>query len=229
MRKSRTASVSRSQTKNMAAVLIAALVITGLFGAAAQSYSYVISENANAGRFLTGAAIVGLPAIAVWNQTSNHVLYARALDSAGTVWPSSPVIVDRSTFLKSFMSMATINGLPAVCFTSRTANLSVKRLMFAAASDLAGNSFATSTPVLVVSGVNTQYNSLNEVNGRPAIAYYDPVTMDLRFIRAAGPSSIVSLSLCDAACCYVLLFCVNLCYAAFPVRWCLLLTLCGIA
>ena len=108
------------------------------------------------------------------------------MDARGSLWPAVPIVVDaNAATLKSFLSLAAVNGRPAVAYTARTPSLSLQQLMFKMASDASGTSFATAAAVVVVPAVNVQYTSLAVVNGRPALAYYDPDATGLRYMRAS--------------------------------------------
>ena len=145
-----------------------------------------VIPSANAGRFMSAAVVSGMPAIAIWSETANQVrndartkcyrppprsrsdtvlytsracqiLYSRAMDARGSLWPAVPIVVDaNAATLKSFLSLAAVNGRPAVAYTARTPSLSLQQLMFKMASDASGTSFATAAAVVVVPAVNVQ-------------------------------------------------------------------------
>ena len=123
----------------------------------------------------------GRPAIALFANTAgppaeNNIYYSRADDAAATSWPVSPDIISSNGSLA--VSLALIAGQPAIAWRSLSGELLYKRA--ATQSDFSsteGEQLVDAPGTLT--GMN--YCSLCEINGLPAIAYYDEVNGDLKF------------------------------------------------
>ncbi len=81
-----------------------------------------------------------------------------------------------------FTSISVINNQPAIAYYDATK----RRLMFARAQDSNGSSWGTSLALDNLDGLGDvgKYPSLADVNGYPAISYFDVTNGNLKFIRA---------------------------------------------
>lgn len=134
------------------------------------------------------AVVNGRPAIAHFDLTNRLFIYVRASDANGTAW-ASPVTADTmptSDFsLTQELSLAVVNGRPAICHTQRTqvSGVSDDNLVFVRANDADGTSWGASLTVESTGFVGSGC-SLAVVGGHPAIGYYDQTNTDLKFVRA---------------------------------------------
>ena len=129
-----------------------------------------IAENG-----LSMAVVDERPAIAYQD---GQLQYIRALDANGDEW-GSPVVADPE--YDRWMSLAVVNGKPAICY-SRNQTLNYVRAL-----DAAGTAWGESVTVDPEAAV-IYNNPIVEVNGRPAIAYVnvadEPDYKELRYVRA---------------------------------------------
>ena len=101
------------------------------------------------------------------------------MDAAGTAW-GTPISIDVAGNVGYYTSLQIVNGNPAISYYD-VINLDLK---YVRASDAAGST-AWGTPVSVdVTGDVGQYNSLQIVNGKPAISYYDQTNGVLKYVQA---------------------------------------------
>ena len=134
----------------------------------------------NVGQYSSLVVANGNPAIAYFNQTQSKLQYVRALDGSGTTW-GTPVTVDNTVGSGLDISMAIVNGRPAISYrTTDTGG----HLKYVRAADADGASWGT--PVTVADGSTLSYTSLAVVSGNPAISYYSPAGIDgyLKYVRA---------------------------------------------
>lgn len=128
--------------------------------------------------------IGGKPAIAYCDPLNNYkVKYRSATDSKGTTWGSS-VTIDAGNFTGYFdVDMEIINGNPAVVSSSAFDH----DIRYTRASDAAGvfwNSTVVVAASVTTNNTTQRYFDLEEVNGKPAIAYYDSDDGDLYYVQA---------------------------------------------
>jgi hypothetical protein len=121
--------------------------------------------------------VVGFPAIAYNDDTEGAVKYVRATDSWGSSW-GSPVTMDASTSGGS-ISLAIINGNPAVSFLTASFNGTLK---YVRAADAAGSVWGSPVTIDECSDL-TRGASLAIVNGNPAISYQGD--SHLKYVRAS--------------------------------------------
>lgn len=126
----------------------------------------------------------GKPAIAYCDPDANYVVkYRRATDNKGTTWGSS-VTIDAGNFTGYYdVDMEIINGNPAVV-SSSAFNHDIR---YTRASDAAGvfwNSTVVVAASVTTNNTSQRYFDLEEVNGKPAIAYYDSDDGDLYYVQA---------------------------------------------
>jgi hypothetical protein len=157
----------------------------------ASTVSYTIDSGANTARFTSACLVDGLPAVSYFSTSASDVVYVRATSADGSSW-GTPTDIDTRSGAKTYLSMSTIGGEPAVVYTLTTGTIG---LYFKLADDTSflgarGTTPATSAnSVAVVTGTEPQYNSLLEVNGRPAVSWYDSTSaLDLKFSRATDAS-----------------------------------------
>ena len=122
------------------------------------------------------AVINGRPAISFVNGTD--LLYIRANDIDGGSWPASGVSLANTVPQTGQTSLDSIGGKPAVAFSKF--NASNRNLWFIAASNADGTSWGAAQALDNTSNV-ADYLDLEEVNGRPGIAYYQITGENLRY------------------------------------------------
>lgn len=151
----------------------------------------VVDTDGNNGRCASMNIVDGYPAIAYQNWTNNNLRYVRANDAAGSSW-GTPQTLDSGDDTGYSASLAVVNGVPAISYLTRKSN-SVE-LRFVRGSDAEGSG-AWATPqaldvmnvTVALSGFDYSRTSLAEVNGTPAISYYDMAGKDLKYIRSTTP------------------------------------------
>ncbi len=138
----------------------------------------IIGGVDNDGRTILGLTLLevdGNPALAFCDTTSSattpSLVYVRATNTDGTEWDAE-VILD---YGGRDLSMATVNGQPAISYWRQGAGV-----RFVRASNITGS--AWEAPITIQSG-DVAYTSLAVVNGFPAIGYLRDY--DLTFVRAA--------------------------------------------
>jgi hypothetical protein len=142
-----------------------------------------VDSNGSAGLYASLAVVDGQPAIAYWESGGLDLWYVRATDAAGSSW-GTPVTVDSTGSVGWHASLAVVDGFPAIAYYDSGSNQDLK---YVRATNAAGSSWGT--PVTVDSGGDVgEYASLAEVDGRPAIAYYDHTNGHLKYVRASDAS-----------------------------------------
>lgn len=127
------------------------------------------------------AVINGRPAIAYRDAANGDLLYMRAFDASGAVWPESPVrIAGAVADVGRFASLADVNGRPAVAYY----NGSTGDLEYVRSNDANGSSWPT--PILVDGAADDvgRYASLEVISGVPAISYQVPNSGQIRYAWA---------------------------------------------
>ena len=137
--------------------------------------SPMILDTNDAGKNPSLLVVNGRPAIGYSASDSNLLSYIRANDAVGDSW-GSPVTIQNE--VGSYVSMAIINSNPAMSYYSENDNLK-----FVRALDLDGDSWGTPVYADAADHVGRK-NSLAEINGRPAIAYFDDATDRILYVRA---------------------------------------------
>ncbi len=123
------------------------------------------------------AVVNGRPAIAF--HPGAELGYVRAVDANGTSW-GTPVILDSAGDVGHELSMAIINGVPAISYEKDFDTTG--DIKFVMAKDADGTNWWN--PVFVAEGAKGgggTNTSLIELLGRPAISFYDGVNGDLVF------------------------------------------------
>jgi hypothetical protein len=131
-------------------------------------------------RALASFALPGDYLVAGWlRDDAGAVSRAQALVS---VYRFGNAVVESDGDVGTYASLAVVNGRPAIAYYDGAPN---KNLMYVRANDAAGADWGA--PVIVDSaGVVGKFASLAEVDGRPAIAYYDDSpNQDLKYVIAS--------------------------------------------
>lgn len=149
--------------------------------------SPVIADGTKySGLYVSLAIVNGRPAIAYYNSSSKTLNYIRANDADGSAW-GAPVTVDNSGKVGLYASLAVINGNPAIAYQDQT-DVNQAILKFVRATD--ANGTAWGIPLVVDNSDNPGWGlSMKEVNGYPAIAYFNiGATASLRYALASNPN-----------------------------------------
>jgi PKD repeat protein len=130
-----------------------------------------VDENVDdVGRFCQLEVVLGRPAIAYYNATDGSLLYIRADNSSGTTWPAVPVLVDDTDDSGVGISMAIVDGRPAIAYVRDIG--AAKQIYFVHALDASGDTWEA--PVEAVNGNFADDPAVNvdlvEIGGRPYIA-----------------------------------------------------------
>jgi hypothetical protein len=141
-----------------------------------------VDSPGDVGWYSSLAVVDGRPAIGYFDWASNKDLkYARANDASGDSW-GSPIVVDSVGDVGRFGSMAVIDGHPAMAYYDETDDV----LKYVRASDAAGTSWDSPIILDSISVVSVSpfslLASLADINGSPAIVYYDETNADLKFV-----------------------------------------------
>jgi len=119
----------------------------------------------------------GNPAIAFYDDDEEDLYFIRATDTQGTNW-GVPLCVDCSSDdTGTDLSMAVINGNPAIAYQDYDNDA----VLFVRATNAAGTAWGT--PVLV-SGVRGDDVEIVIANGRPAVAYFNHDNYDVEYVLA---------------------------------------------
>jgi hypothetical protein len=137
------------------------------------------------GEFGVMQIVNGKPAIAYYY--SGDIMFVCASNISGSAW-NSPVTVDpTSADVGRHPSLQIVNGYPAISYY----DLTNTNLKYTRAADSSGTSWTS--PVIVDGAFATvgEYSSLQIVNGRPTISYFDvyplaSVSTGLKYVRAAN-------------------------------------------
>lgn len=119
-----------------------------------------------AGMWTSLALVNGYPAIAYYDYVTREPAYVRASDSQGLTWGTPSLIVNDSLDCGTYVSLAVINGVPAVAYYSDDHSAP----FYAQALDSDGAAWGT--PIVIESSAGAKSMSLAEVNMRPAVTYY---------------------------------------------------------
>lgn len=119
------------------------------------------------------AIVGGFPAIAYEESFGGGLMYTRALDQEGSSW-GAPLSLDKDADYT--VSMAVVGGKPCVAFYDRHA----RELQYKSAADTTG--FTWLPAQTVDCGSVFEFTSLLDLAGRPAIAYHDYQSFDLRYV-----------------------------------------------
>lgn len=125
----------------------------------------------------------GMPAISYCDGTNADLKYVRAVDISGSSW-GTPISIDVTGIVGQNTSLQIVNGMPAIAYYDQTNG----NLKYIRALDATGNTWGTPVAVDVAGDLGKYTNSLQIVNGLPAIAYFDYTNGDLKYIRAIDAS-----------------------------------------
>jgi hypothetical protein len=129
--------------------------------------------------------VMGQPAVAYTHRPipggPEQLCYVRSTDDTGDNW-GSPVVVQPELYGLEDVSMAIIDGRPAVAYTIATEMGGGWNVWYKRASDQFGNAWPAGHKVITEDG--RLGVSLAEVNARPAIAYRSCSEFDLLYVRA---------------------------------------------
>ena len=147
----------------------------------------VIVEDAGiVGAYASLCVVDGRPAISYFDATEDlvttsnsalHLCYIRSSDATGSTWPASAVIVDDSSRnVGHYTSLQVVNGHPAISYQ----DFEAENLKYAWSDDAQGGVWPDEQKVIVeeVGQVGT-YSSLQVVNGKPGISFYDDTRDDI--------------------------------------------------
>lgn len=155
------------------ATLLVALFLTS--GALAQSWSAPLQvtddrgSGGDLGRYNNLVVANGNPAIATIDRAHNRLVWLRAADADGNIWNAPITILPPGVYAHD-LSVAIVNGNPAIAYTNGNAGFPSGGLMYVRANDPNGDTWGT--PVLVDGTPDAGYGPmLKVVNGKPAIAY----------------------------------------------------------
>jgi len=136
----------------------------------------VLGPN-DCGQHSSLALVDGRPVIAFYAVDSSvpYVVATFSVDAIGTTWVTSFWIGDPKP--AGDLSLATIDGQPAVAYLTEAGELVYERSW--SFDDF--NYMAGGVVDSAAGEIRGQYCCLKEVNGHPAIAYYDATNKDLKF------------------------------------------------
>lgn len=130
--------------------------------------------------------VMGQPAIAYTHRPTpggpEQLCYVRAMDDTGDNW-ASPIVVQTELFGLEDVSMAIIDGRPAVAYTIATELGGGWNIWYKRASDQYGNAWPSGHKDITDDGRGGV--SLADIDGRPAIAFRSCSEFDLFYVRAA--------------------------------------------
>lgn len=140
------------------------------------------------GEYASLALVNGRPAIAYSRKLNDapSLYYSYAADAAGEVWPD-PILVPSPHQRGEHAQLKVVNGFPAIVHHDRTLlNLSwVRATNATGVGDDVWDSHVRITPAGSGGG---RYNSLEIVDGAPAVTHVDEATGLLLFSRAQDPN-----------------------------------------
>jgi len=145
----------------------------------------LVTLGTEAGAYISAVVLDnGFPAIAVSDAGASGLVYYVSSTKTGSQasdW-SNPVLVDSTATAGDYLSLAVINGVPAISYYE-----SVGGDLLYAVSDSADGKFADDWTSVTVDSTGDVglYTSLFEVDGSPAISYYDGTNTDLKYAYAS--------------------------------------------
>ncbi len=130
----------------------------------------------------------GNPAIAYSDNTNAYLKYVRASNANGAAW-GVPIVIDSAAGFNnntSNISLQVVNGYPALSYYAN------RKLMYMRAKDISGEVWTK--PIIldsIAGGFVGYYNSMEVVDGNPAIAYFDITNRDLKYICSKDSSGVI--------------------------------------
>ncbi len=136
-------------------------------------YPRIIDGGPDVGTYTCLAVIDGKPAIGYRDESRQALKFIRSLDSDGAAWDSPSTLV--ASGVMPGLSLAVVNGSPAIAFTGADGNMYFLR---------AANALGTiwGSPVQVGSAIGSPSLMLKMINNTPAIVAL--VGSTLKFVRA---------------------------------------------
>lgn len=147
-----------------------------------QAVAHVDPDGKSLGRYCKLLEVAGRPAI-VYNNVFEGVEYLRADDALGASWPAVATQLD--ALYGEGLDFALIGGFPAIVHEARATDGQTSEVHYVQAVDANGDSW--NTPEIVDGFSNTLraggniHCSLAEVDGAPAVSYYDSLNRDLKY------------------------------------------------
>ncbi|MCD6282169.1 PKD domain-containing protein [bacterium] len=146
----------------------------------------IIVSAHDAGDWSSMALVGGNPAISYYNDTDDDLMFIGSYDAAGDAWWLVPVKVDEMNNAGRHTRLAVVKSgehyVPAISYYTDTSS----SLKYVYAQNPEG--FEWNAPIVVDSGSCGVFNSLANINGRPAISYRHYGNKELRFVRADDES-----------------------------------------
>ena len=129
--------------------------------------------------------ISGNPAVAFHNSSTNVLSYRRASAADGSSWNAVQTINSGGTNSGGNMSLAVVNGMPAVAFFYWDGSAGVK---YRRATNVDGTAWGTVVVLDSNASVNDSYDnpSLFVINGNPAVSYESRIDSHLVYKRASN-------------------------------------------
>jgi hypothetical protein len=143
-----------------------------------------VVNHSDVGRYCSLGLVNGNPAISYYNAGARNLEFIRATNSFGAFNAAARVVVDGAVGVGRYSSLATIQGRPAIaCYDTLGI---INSIAFYRATDVNGASWGARRVVAPTSQAlgNERIVALAEVNGLPAIAYFDPAAGQVKFVRA---------------------------------------------
>ncbi|OYW77539.1 MAG: hypothetical protein B7Z37_03680 [Verrucomicrobia bacterium 12-59-8] len=146
----------------------------------------VIDGTRGSGTFLSMALINGNPAVSYYSGGSLY--FVRALDANATSWGVPLFLEGLAPYGNGQKtSLAVVNGNPAIAYLRWIPN-NRWGLGYLRALDSNGTSWGPAVTLDDTSDHVGLHSSLAVINGHPAISYYDPTNLDLKYMRALDPN-----------------------------------------
>ena len=148
-----------------------------------------VDSNGDPGEYLSMAVIDENPAIAYYEDVSNDLWYARALNTQGSVWDTPQLIVPDDDSGVG-VALAEIGGRPAVVFRLYLSG-ATNVLFYYRAFDSVGSSWGDAAFVNTAA-VDAALCQLGTFGGYPAVCYYDGDNSDLVLVRSPSTNGVDS-------------------------------------
>lgn len=122
---------------------------------------------------LSAALVAGNPAL-LFRDTTESIRYARAFDAEGSGWTPSASVASGTIY----SNLADVGGLPAIAWKDTGGAMILRRC-----DDVAGFG-GWDFSLILVPFYDATHVSLAMVSGRPAVAFRESASGDLRYLRA---------------------------------------------
>ena len=153
---------------------------------AAWGTEVVVDSGSNMGFFASLVVANGCPLVCHYDWTAGDLRCVRAIDPLGAMW-GAPQVIDSVGNVGWDCRMQLVNGNPAISYH----DIDNHKIKFVRSTNINGTSWA---PPVVVADAGTgpsgdgDYASLAVIGGKPAIAFFNRTTHDLKYIRAEDPN-----------------------------------------